>query len=98
MTPSSRLHLPELAIARRQHWVVTAQQLASLGLSDEAIRHRLRSRRLHPVHRGVYAVGRPDLSREGRWMAAVLACAPGGALSHLAAAGARHLAPAVAGW
>lgn len=35
--------------------------------------------------RGVYAVGRPGLSREGRWMAAVLVCGPGSALSHYSA-------------
>jgi hypothetical protein len=33
----------------------------------------------------VFAVGRPELSREGRWMAAVLACGPGAVLSHLSA-------------
>ncbi len=38
---------------------------------------------MHPVHRGVYAVGRPELTRHGRWMAAVLACGPGAVLSHL---------------
>jgi very-short-patch-repair endonuclease len=36
--------------------------------------------------RGVYAVGRPELPREGRWMAAVLACGEGAALSHESAA------------
>jgi hypothetical protein len=35
---------------------------------------------------GVYAVGRPALTREGRWMAAVLACGEGAALSHRSAA------------
>lgn len=38
------------------------------------------------MHRGVYAVGRPELSRNGRWMAAVLACGPGTVLSHGSAA------------
>jgi hypothetical protein len=38
---------------------------------------------LHPVWRGVYAVGRPELTRRGLWMAAVLACGPGAALSWL---------------
>jgi len=33
------------------------------------------------MHRGVYAVGRPALDREGRWIAAVLACGRGAALS-----------------
>lgn len=36
--------------------------------------------------RGVYAVGRPELSRRGLWMAAVLACGPHAALSHWSAA------------
>ena len=36
--------------------------------------------------RGVYAVGRPELSTYGRWMAAVLACGPGAVLSHESAA------------
>lgn len=36
--------------------------------------------------RGVYAVGRPELSPHGRWMAAVLAFGPGAVLSHQSAA------------
>jgi uncharacterized protein DUF559 len=57
-----------------------------LGFSPKAIKHRIGVGRLHPVARGVYAVGRRQLSREGRWMAAVLACGPGAALSHRSAA------------
>jgi hypothetical protein len=41
---------------------------------------------LHPVHRGVFAVGRRSLPRKGRWMAAVLACQPDALLSHRSAA------------
>jgi hypothetical protein len=41
---------------------------------------------LHRIHRGVYAVGHPGLSGEGRWMAAVLACGEGAVLSHRSAA------------
>jgi very-short-patch-repair endonuclease len=41
--------------------------------------------RLHLVHRGVYAVGHPGLTRKGRWMAAVLAAGPGAVLSHRSA-------------
>src|SRR4029450_613126 len=41
---------------------------------------------LHRIHRGVFAVGHPGLSREGRWMAAVLACGPHAVLSHISAA------------
>jgi hypothetical protein len=40
---------------------------------------------LHRQHRGVYAVGPPKLSPEGRLLAAVLAGGPGAALSHRSA-------------
>jgi very-short-patch-repair endonuclease len=53
-----------------------------LGFNARAIEHRIAKGRLHPVWRGVYAVGRPALSRHGRWMAAVLSCGEGAALSH----------------
>lgn len=42
--------------------------------------------RLHPIHRGVYALGRPELTRDGFFIAAVLACGPGALLSHGSAA------------
>jgi very-short-patch-repair endonuclease len=70
---------------RQQHGVVTRQQLLALGYSTKAIRHRLADGRLHPVHRNTYAVGRPELSRCGQWMAAVLACGPRALLSHASA-------------
>jgi len=38
------------------------------------------------VGRGVYSVGRPELTREGRWMVGALACGPGALLSHRSAA------------
>jgi very-short-patch-repair endonuclease len=50
------------------------------------VAHRVRAGRLHRIHRGVYAVGHPGLSNEGRWMAAVLACGEGAVLSHRSAA------------
>jgi hypothetical protein len=37
---------------------------------------------LIPLYQGVYALGHQRLTREGRWMAAVLACGPGAVLSH----------------
>jgi predicted transcriptional regulator of viral defense system len=73
-------------LARRQHGVVTRGQLLDLGFSAEAIKHRVQKGRLHPVVRGVYAVGRPHLTREGRWMVAVLVCEPDAVLSHRSAA------------
>ena len=74
------------ALARRQHGVVTRAQLHELGFTDEAIKHRVRRGRLHRVHDGVYAVGRRELTRHGRWMAAVVACGDGAVLSHASAA------------
>ena len=64
---------------------MTRRQLLDLGYSADAIKHRIAIGRLHIVYRGVYAVGRPELSREGRWMAAVLACGPTAVLSHCSA-------------
>jgi len=74
------------ARARGQYGVIAREQLADLGLSARSIEHRVVLGRLHPVHRGVYAVGHPVLGRGGRWMAAVLACGPDAALSHASAA------------
>jgi len=76
--------IAELAVA--QHAVVSLAQLRTLGLSARAVRGRVENGRLHRVHRGVYAVGHPLLDSHGRWMAAVLACGPGSALSHRPAA------------
>jgi very-short-patch-repair endonuclease len=86
-----------LAIADRQHGLVTADQLRELGLTAEAIRHRRRTARLHTIHPGVYAVGTPRVSRHGRWLAAVLACGDGAALSHSSAAGLLGLRPPAVG-
>lgn len=80
-------------LARRQHAVVARNQLVALGFSPEAIRHRLRTGRLHEIHRGVYAVGRPDLDRLGRFMAATLVCGPDAQLSHRSGAALWRILP-----
>lgn len=74
------------ALARSQHWVIAREQLLAAGVHPQAVKHRVAVGRLHPVHSGVYAVGRRDLSRNGALMAAVLACGAGAALSHRSAA------------
>lgn len=74
------------ALAGRQHGIVSVEQLRWLGLSKHWVHLRVRQGRLHPIHRGVYAIGHGSLSLEGRWMAAVLACGPGAVLSHMSAA------------
>jgi hypothetical protein len=75
-----------LAVAERQHGVLTHRQLIALGVAAQGIKHRAARGRLHRIHQGVYAVGRPHLDRDGRWMAALLACGPGAVLSHSSAA------------
>jgi len=74
------------ALAERQHGVVARRQLLALGLGAKGIEHRLAIGRLHSIRRGIYAVGRPSVTREGRWMAAVLSCGPRAWLSHGSAA------------
>lgn len=79
----------DLAIARlaeRQHGVVAVWHLLDLGLGRGAIQYRVSIGRLHRVHHGVYAVGHPKLTRQGHWMAAVLAYGPDAMLSHRTAA------------
>src|SRR5688572_24800426 len=70
------------ALAARQHNVVSHQQLLDLGLTRHAIAHRVAKGRLHQLWPHAYAVGSPNVTREGRWMAAVLTCGRGAALSH----------------
>jgi very-short-patch-repair endonuclease len=74
------------ALAARQHGVVSRAQLLALWLGQGAIDHRVVRGLLHPVHRGVYAVGHSVLGPRGQWLAAVLAAGPGAVLSHSSAA------------
>jgi hypothetical protein len=79
------------SIAASQHGVISRRGLLRLGLSSTQIRDRVRAGYLHPLHRGVYAVGHTNLTIHGRWMAAVLAGGPSAALSHQAAASLHQL-------
>ena len=81
------------AISARQHGVVGLSQLRELGLSARAVQHRAARGRFHRIHRGVYAVGYPKLTRYGHWMAAVLACGWKAVLSHRSSAGLSALRP-----
>jgi predicted transcriptional regulator of viral defense system len=73
-------------LARRQHGVVARDQLIGAGITRRQVQIRVGRGSLHPVHRGVYAVGHDRISRHGRWLAAVLACGPNAVLSHRSAA------------
>src|SRR4051794_17065421 len=70
------------ALAEQQHGVVSREQLLALGVGPDGITHRLERGRLHRIDRGLYAVGRRQVTRCGIWTAAVLRCGPGAALSH----------------
>jgi len=72
-------------LGRRQHEVVSTAQLLAAGVSYAIIRERVARGWLHPVHRGVYAVGRRDLELRGRLMAAALSVGEGAAVSHASA-------------
>ena len=75
-----------VAAAESQYGVLSHAQLLALGLSRQAIKHRVARGKVHRVYRGVYAVGRPQLDRNGQRVAALLACGSGSALSHSASA------------
>ena len=89
--------LPEAAISAlfaRQYAVASVEQLNDLGLGPRATQHRVATGRLYRIHQGVYALTRSSLlTREGRWLAAVLACGPGAVLSHRSAAALSQLRP-----
>jgi predicted transcriptional regulator of viral defense system len=82
----SRLDRAISEIAERQHGLIGTDQLLDLGQTRSGIYRRVQAGRLHRLCRGVYAVGHRNLTREGRWLAAVFACGPHAALSHRSAA------------
>jgi very-short-patch-repair endonuclease len=85
---------PDRSLARlaaRQGGVVSHAQLLAVGLSADAIKYRGSHQRLHPLHRGVYAVGHTAIGAQGRRWAAVLALGGEAFLSHGTAADAYDL-------
>jgi Transcriptional regulator, AbiEi antitoxin len=86
------------SLAEGQHGVVTRAQMVELGFHPQAIKHRIARGRLHPLWRGVYAVGRPQVTRHGRWLAAVLSCGPDAVLSHGSAAALWEIGAERSGW
>jgi hypothetical protein len=59
--------------------------MLAAGITTAEVRVRVERGQLQPVYAGVYAVGHRRLDREGRWLAAVLACGKGAALSYRSA-------------
>jgi very-short-patch-repair endonuclease len=75
-----------VTLAGGQYGVVSRRQLLAVGFGRRAIDRRIERGILNRVHRGVYSVGRPAMTRRTRWRAAVLACGPNAVLSHRSAA------------
>ena len=74
------------AQAAREWGVLSLDELQACGLAKTAVAVRVRNGRLHPMFRGVYAVGHANVPLEGRFLAAVKACGPGAVLSSVSAA------------
>jgi hypothetical protein len=69
-------------IAARQSGNIHRRQLLALGLDGSGINWRVKTGRLYPIYRAVYAVGRPPTTPLEKASAAVLACGDRSALSH----------------
>jgi hypothetical protein len=69
-------------LAEKQHGVIAHRQVLELGGGSGLALRRREGGLLIEIHRGVYALGHGHLTREGKWMAAVLASGPGAVLSH----------------
>src|SRR5215218_2675829 len=87
---------PDVLVARaaaRSWSVLDVGELRACGLTDDGIWVRVRNRRLHPVHRGVYAVGHAVVPLEGCFLAAVKACGRGAWLGGVASGAHWELVP-----
>jgi hypothetical protein len=73
-------------LAANQWGVLSIAELLACGLSYKTVFSRVHAGHLHPLHRGVYAVGHPNPPLPGRFLAAVKACGPTAVLSHFSAA------------
>ncbi len=83
---TSRCDLAVARLAAEAEGVVDLDELRGCGLSQRSINYRAQTGRLHRMHEGVFAVGHPNVSQKGLFIAAVKACKPDAALSHRAEA------------
>lgn len=87
--PEWQVRHPDARVARlaaAQRGAIHRDQLLVVGIGAGAIKHRVATGRLHPLHRSVFAVGRADLEPLGRETAALLACGRGAVLTGASAA------------
>jgi very-short-patch-repair endonuclease len=82
-------------LAEAQHGVVSRRQLMGLGMGRGAIDDRIARGQLRRVQWGIYAVGHRPMSRESRWIAAVLTMGPRTVLSHRSAGSLWRILPAM---
>lgn len=86
--PAAMRDLPEAAqqVAADQSGVITARQLARLGVTEDAVRARLDSGAWQRIHAGVFATFSGEPARMTQLWAAVLRVGPGAVLSYQTAA------------
>jgi very-short-patch-repair endonuclease len=82
-----------VALAESQEGAIGRDQLLGLGLGASAIRHRLRTGSLHPMHAGVYLLGHSIPPKGAREWGAFLACGPDSLISHIHAIALHKLLP-----
>ncbi|MDQ3758568.1 MAG: type IV toxin-antitoxin system AbiEi family antitoxin domain-containing protein [Actinomycetota bacterium] len=73
-------------LAAEWEGVLDLAELRSCGLDRHAVRWREQNGRLHRLHDGVYAVGHPNVSLKGQFVAAFKACGSKCPISHRASA------------
>jgi hypothetical protein len=86
MHTERRSHRGLAALAGEQWGVVSVRQLDGLDYPRQTVKAMVRTGRLHPVFRGVYAVGHSAISQHAWCLAAVFSCEDGSLLSHRSAA------------
>src|SRR5918999_5410148 len=87
MAPQGRTVEQKIArIASKAHGVVTWAEMRAADITEDQIKHRVRTGALIREYRRVYRVGHQAPSVEAQYMAAVKACGPGAVLSGRAAA------------
>ena len=74
-----------IELAERQFGAIARRQLLALGFSPTRVRGWVARGRLHPVHPGVYALGRPGLGTEGDLAAGLLLAGHGSAIGGISA-------------
>lgn len=86
--PNTTHHLDRwlTAVAETRHAVVAREEILEAGFTKKQIQRRLEGHRLFARFPGVYAIGRPDLTRHGHWLAGVLYAGEGAVLATWSAA------------